>query len=162
MKASAEVIMLQRKQEAKFICSACGADRICNCNAPALERLTQLEEKAAEQREKKRKQKQKQREKSNENNDPVAATYDAEASSAARKQTYADEECADCDTPEDFWYRGIRSRAGDAIAGASLSHLIGHGDWTKFRVTSELVTLAKQAAEAWNELADVLEAELDK
>jgi hypothetical protein len=26
----------QEKKEAKFTCSACGADRVCNCNAPAI------------------------------------------------------------------------------------------------------------------------------
>lgn len=72
-----------------------------------------------------------------------------------------EEECEDCDTAEDFWYRGLSSRAGDAIAGASFIHF--DPDWKRqFKVTSELVTLAKQAAEAWEELADVLEAELHK
>lgn len=35
---SAEIVQLEKKQEAKFICSACGADRACDCNAPAVER----------------------------------------------------------------------------------------------------------------------------
>jgi hypothetical protein len=26
----------QKKEETKFLCSACGADRLCNCNAPAI------------------------------------------------------------------------------------------------------------------------------
>jgi hypothetical protein len=29
----------QKKQEAKWLCSACGEDRNCNCNAPAVEKL---------------------------------------------------------------------------------------------------------------------------
>jgi hypothetical protein len=30
---------VQKKQEAKWLCSACGEDRNCNCNAPAVEKL---------------------------------------------------------------------------------------------------------------------------
>ena len=32
------------RQEAKFICSACGADRACDCNAPAIEKLAEITE----------------------------------------------------------------------------------------------------------------------
>jgi hypothetical protein len=39
MRQSAEIVQFQKKQE--FICSACGADRGCNCNAPAVEKLAQ-------------------------------------------------------------------------------------------------------------------------
>jgi DNA-binding Lrp family transcriptional regulator len=33
---TATIVQLQKKQEAQFLCSACGADRSCNCNAPAI------------------------------------------------------------------------------------------------------------------------------
>jgi hypothetical protein len=35
------IVQFQKKQEAKFICSACGADRGCDCNAPAVEKLAE-------------------------------------------------------------------------------------------------------------------------
>jgi hypothetical protein len=35
----AQIIQMQRKPEARFACSACGADRGCDCNAPAVEKL---------------------------------------------------------------------------------------------------------------------------
>ena len=41
MRATAEVVQLQKKEEAKFMCSACGSDRGCNCNAPAVEKLAE-------------------------------------------------------------------------------------------------------------------------
>jgi hypothetical protein len=41
MSATAEVILFHKKEEAKFISSACGADRGCNCNAPAVEKLAE-------------------------------------------------------------------------------------------------------------------------
>jgi hypothetical protein len=44
MKATAEIIQLRKKEEAKFICSACGADRGCNCNAPAVEKAARIVE----------------------------------------------------------------------------------------------------------------------
>jgi hypothetical protein len=36
---TAAIVQLQKKQESEFVCSGCGADRDCDCNAPALERL---------------------------------------------------------------------------------------------------------------------------
>jgi hypothetical protein len=42
--ATAEIIQIQKKLEAQFICSACGADRGCNCNAPAIERALAAQE----------------------------------------------------------------------------------------------------------------------
>jgi hypothetical protein len=66
--------------------------------------------------------------------------------------------CADCDTEEDFWRRAIMSAAGDAIAIASSEGWKrNYGDWTKFKVTSELLTLVKEAAEAWAKLAQNME-----
>jgi hypothetical protein len=40
----ATIVQFQKKEEAKFICSACGADRSCNWNAPAIEKLVQKQE----------------------------------------------------------------------------------------------------------------------
>src|SRR5262249_42044835 len=74
--------IIEQVKQSKFICSACGSSRDCDCAAPALERLAELEEKAAEQREKKRIQKQKVREKAEENNDCVAATEGADRAEA--------------------------------------------------------------------------------
>ena len=34
----------QQTLQAKYICSACGPDRSCNCNAPAIEKLAQKQE----------------------------------------------------------------------------------------------------------------------
>jgi hypothetical protein len=66
------------------------------------------------------------------------------------------EPCVDCDTPQDFWQRSLGVMAGDAIAmRASWSRL--YSDWEEFEVTSELVTLAKQAADEWSKLAKFLE-----
>jgi hypothetical protein len=35
---TAQYEIVQTKKESEFVCSACGADRACDCNAPALER----------------------------------------------------------------------------------------------------------------------------
>jgi hypothetical protein len=43
MKEQAQVIRL-KQQEAPYICSACGADRGCDCNAPAVEKLAAYRE----------------------------------------------------------------------------------------------------------------------
>jgi hypothetical protein len=62
------------------------------------------------------------------------------------------EECPDCDTPQDFWQRSLSNLAGDSITMEALWKRL-FGDWEKFEVTSDLVTLAEQAAEAWSKLA---------
>jgi hypothetical protein len=62
---TAAIVQLQKKQESEFVCSACGADRACDCNAPALEREAarrEIERQAsAKYRAKKREQKQQSR-----------------------------------------------------------------------------------------------------
>jgi hypothetical protein len=40
----ATIIKFQPKAETQFVCSSCGADRGCDCNAPAVERLAQIRE----------------------------------------------------------------------------------------------------------------------
>src|SRR5262249_8876544 len=60
--AKPAITQFQKKQEARFMCSACGADRGCNCNAPAVERLAEIKERARQRQraydERKRQQKQ--------------------------------------------------------------------------------------------------------
>jgi hypothetical protein len=40
----AAVVQFQKKEEAKFICSGCGADRGCQCNAPAVPKAVRAAE----------------------------------------------------------------------------------------------------------------------
>jgi len=55
------------KEEAKFQCSACGADRGCNCNALAVDKI----EKALTAQERRRVAEKERREKAKENNGRV-------------------------------------------------------------------------------------------
>jgi len=42
MKEQAQIIQLKKQeQESPFICSACGADRGCDCNAPAVKKMAE-------------------------------------------------------------------------------------------------------------------------
>ena len=67
------------------------------------------------------------------------------------------EPCPDCDTPQDFWRRALMNAAGDALAvTATQTWQRNYGDWRGFEGTSELVTLAEQASEAWSEAAKIL------
>jgi hypothetical protein len=86
----------------------------------------------------------------------------AEESAAERKAVYAaaepsQGECPDCETEQDFWERSFGNLAGDAISMRAFWKR-QFGDWEKFEVTSELVTLAEQAAEAWTKLAASIKA----
>lgn len=65
----------------------------------------------------------------------------------------ADDEPADHDTPQQFWERSLSYHAGESIA-MQAAWTKQHGKaWKQFPVTDELVTLASQAAKAWNELS---------
>jgi hypothetical protein len=95
--STAAIIQLQKKQDAKFICSACGADRGCNCNAPALEKLAEFEEKKERERQAARERMQLNRKKDKENQPPVREQSDdradrAEARCAARWKAFTVQE----------------------------------------------------------------------
>lgn len=62
------------------------------------------------------------------------------------------EPCTDCETPEEFWQRSLSNLASDAISMRAF-WTRQFGEWKKFKVPSDLVTLAEQAAEAWATLA---------
>jgi hypothetical protein len=78
-----EVIEVQKQQAAKFLCSACGADRGCDCNAPAIEKLAakmeQDRQRSKASRERKTQQKQQSRH-------VTGNDVDAEASAEDRKR----------------------------------------------------------------------------
>ena len=61
MKPATEIVAPYR-QESPYICSACGADRGCDCNAPALKKLAQFEAKREAHRQANREAMRKSRE----------------------------------------------------------------------------------------------------
>jgi hypothetical protein len=85
----------QQTLQAKYICSACGADRSCNCNAPAIEKLAQKQEqdrqRAKEYRARKAEENQQRRHVTESNKTKVAAgnDVDPDESSEAEKQKHA-------------------------------------------------------------------------
>lgn len=63
------------------------------------------------------------------------------------------EGCPDCSTSEEEWQRSVMNIASDAISlPAYWSRQFGDG-WKTFVVTSQMVVLAKQAADEWTKLA---------
>jgi hypothetical protein len=68
-----------------------------------------------------------------------------------------DPESSPADTAEVMWQRALRFRAGESAAMAAFNPK-QYGDWTKFKVTDELIALADQAAKAWADLANKLKA----
>jgi hypothetical protein len=84
-----QLIQFQKKQEAKFLCSRCGAERGCDCNAPAVEKLFEL-------RERERQKKRRQRQKSKQNNHHVPGTDEiptAEEADEDWQQALYDQAC---------------------------------------------------------------------
>jgi hypothetical protein len=65
------------------------------------------------------------------------------------------EECEGCDSEEERWHHSLSAFAGDAIAISAFWEK-QFGDWKRFSAPSHLVTLADQAAQAWEELAGEL------
>jgi hypothetical protein len=84
----AEIIQFQKKQDAKFICSACGADRGCDCNAPAVEKLAELREQNR-QRQAKHAQKKREQKQQTSNVSAERATGSAEVDIEQRRAKYA-------------------------------------------------------------------------
>jgi len=79
------------------------------------------------------------------------------ASSSVTDADTIEEPCTDCDTPEQFWQRSLSNLAGDAIAMRAY-WTRQFGEWEKFEVPSNLVTVAEQAADAWTKLAATIKA----
>jgi len=65
------------------------------------------------------------------------------------------EECADCDGPEEFWVRSLGNILGDVLSIRAMWTKLYPG-WEKFEIPSSHVTLAKQAAKELNQLASEL------
>ncbi len=74
----------QTVKQSEFVCSACGSARDCNCNAPALERLAELEKKKETQRQQQRDAMRRAREKTKENQGPVNSQDAAEEEASAQ------------------------------------------------------------------------------
>jgi hypothetical protein len=87
---------------------------------------------------------------------PSRARKRAEKKAAAASNP-VQERCADHDdTAEEHWQRSLGNLAGDAISmRAFWTREFGH--WEKFKAPSSLRTLARQAAQAWTELATAIE-----
>lgn len=156
---TAAVIQFQKKQEAKFSCSKCGEDRFCDCNAPAIEKLAEIREQARQRdrayKERKREQKQQSGDVADDETDIPLSEIPPSYLGNEKGDLNPNFIGTDCDTPQDFWRRSVSVMAGDAIAmRASWSR--NYGDYTKFKASTELVTLAEQAADAWRELAEQL------
>lgn len=67
-----------------------------------------------------------------------------------------DEPCADCTTDQERWQRSVMNMAGEAVSlPAYWSQQFG--DWKTFPITTDLITLARQAADVWTTLATDLE-----
>jgi hypothetical protein len=58
------------------------------------------------------------------------------------------------DTPEQRWHNSLGNMAGEGVSlRAYWSRIFGE-DWKTFKVPSDLVTLARQCADEWTEIAD--------
>lgn len=174
MKNMAEIHQLRPRAAATaWMCSACGIDAACNCGAPLMSKAQRAAEAIAATPHK---------------SDRAIAEElgigNATVSRARRDATVSDdtvdgeprvgldgktrrmpqreviqEACADCDTEEDFWQRSLGNMAGDAVALAD-QWTQQFGDWHRFEVTSDLVVLARQASDAWGNLAKIMETKL--
>ena len=81
-----------------------------------------------------------------------AANKTSKHKGKAHRSDPIQETCADCNTQEEHWERSLSNLPGDAISMRSYWSR-EFGKWEKFKVSSSLVTLAKQAAAAWTKLA---------
>jgi hypothetical protein len=155
----AEIIQFQKKQEAKFICSACGADRACDCNAPAVEKLAEIKEQA---RQRDRAYKERKRQQKQQSGDVAAREPErakgAEVSIEQRRAEYAalDAESTAVlsveddleDATPDQYRRAFLLRALDAIGFAVYSG----------EVDEEVIIAAERVVMHWRDFTQTLKA----
>jgi len=96
-------VQVQKQQQAKFMCSACGADRGCNCNAPAVEKLA---EKLEQDRQRARK---------------ARAKKTLEKSTSASRDDFKWSEPIEVEdevevTSQELWQNSVHNMATDAIS----------------------------------------------
>jgi len=137
------IVQFQKKQEAKFICSACGADRGCDCNAPAVEKLA---EKLEQDRQRARKARDRKK---------ILAKSNNASRDDFKWNEPLEEPCEDCNSPQEFWERSAANMAGEAISLRAY-WTRQFGKWEKCEKPSHLATLARQAADEWNAIAEDL------
>lgn len=136
------IVKLDQRQQTKFVCSACGSGRDCDCNAPALERLAEIKER-------KRQEARRYRDRLDNKNQAITKSAWAHA---------ADDDIAACDADRPRrWRNSLLSLAQDTIAEWNSAF----GDWTKFEATQELVDAADQAVADWTEIAAILRSNLN-
>jgi hypothetical protein len=63
------------------------------------------------------------------------------------------DDCDDCNNDSERWERSLSNMAGDAISIRAFWNKTFGKEWEEFDVPSTAVTLAKQAAKEWTELA---------
>jgi hypothetical protein len=91
-----------------------------------------------------------------ENSAPKAAATKPPRKTKGTPPPPPDDDKRDDDAPT-RWQRSLANAAGDAIALRAFWNRAFGNWWHEFKVPSDLVTLAKQAASAWTELAAELE-----
>lgn len=132
---------VERIKQSEFVCSACGADRDCNCSAPALQRLAELKEKE-------RVKKAKYREKARENNNRVHGTDGADEAEWAAGS-------------EQRWRNSLMNYALDTSSMRE-GWAETFGDrWSDFTITEDLVDAANRAVGEWTEIAAILRSKLN-
>lgn len=126
----AAIVQLQKKQETRFLCSACGADRGCDCNAPALEREAARRE-LHRQHQAKHRQKRKQKQQGGD-------------------ITTADEPGIEDDISPQHYEQAFLIRADQARQFAAYSG----------KVNKNVVAMARQVVTAWSHLVKQMEQSL--
>lgn len=64
---------------------------------------------------------------------------------------------ADEDTSEEQWHRSVENLAGESVALQAMWTRIFGKDWKTYSVPSELAALAREAADAWKQIASDLD-----
>ncbi len=159
---TASIHRLDIRQQSEFVCSACGSARDCNCNAPALNRLADLEAQQEKARIAARERKRRQREKEEQNQQPVTVTDNAFPEGAEAPSGINNPERKPVGpSPQERWTRAARACALDASTQRwGWTDNFGE-EWQTFEVTSDLVAAADQAAEEWKQIATFFRSRLN-
>ena len=142
---TAAIVQFQKKEAAQYLCSACGADRGCNCNAPAVEKLAA---KAESQRQtqrayRERKAEEKQRPRYITHGD-VADAFDA--------LDDPDDASIEADVNPENYNTAFMIRADQARRFAAYSG----------QVTQDNLAMARSVMSAWTNLVQQMEVRYER
>ena len=134
---------VEQLTQSKFVCSACGSGRDCDCAAPALERDAARREANRQAARKYREQEKDQQNQPSRHNDVAVENIQQSGPDAEESEEWTDKDVLPRHQEKAFLIRADQARQFAVYSG---------------KATPSLASQARMVAQAWSDLAANLEA----